>query len=72
MCSLRILLPLLGDLDQDGIAAEERDDTDHDQVLEGDEHVQLEPEAIVQTEDGTLNAKQTILRHKIMIFSSFH
>ena len=63
-CSCLILFPFLGNFDQDGVAAEECDDPDHDQVLEGDEHVQLEPEAIVETEDGTLNVKYTIFCQK--------
>ena len=70
------MFPFLGNFDQDGVATEESDDPDHDQVLEGDEHVQLEPEAIVETEDGTLNVKHTILSQKylktdlLQIFSS--
>lgn len=48
-----MLLPFFCDLDQDGVSAEKGDDADHDQVLERDEHVKLEPEEVVKTEDGT-------------------
>ena len=47
-----VLFPLLRNLDEDGVAAEEGDDADHDEVLEGDKHVQLEPEAVVEAKDG--------------------
>ena len=47
-----VLFPLLRNLDEDGVAAEEGDDADHDEVLEGDKHVQLEPEAVVEPKDG--------------------
>jgi hypothetical protein len=48
-----VLLPFFCDLDQNGVSAEKGDDADHDQVLERDEHVKLEPEEVVKTEDGT-------------------
>ena len=35
-----------------GEEEEEGDDADHDEVLEGDEHVQLEPDAVVGPKDG--------------------
>jgi hypothetical protein len=47
-----MLLPLLRDLDENGVSAQEGDDADHDQVLERGEHVQLQPEAVVEAEDG--------------------
>ena len=50
---LLILLPLVGDLDQDGVSAEEGDHSHQYQVLEGYKHVQLEPEAVVETKDGS-------------------
>lgn len=46
-----ILFPLLCNLNENRISAQERHDADHDQVLQRHEHVQLEPEPVVESED---------------------
>ena len=43
---------LLCNFRQHRVATQECDDPDHDEVLEGGEHAHVEPEEVVQAEDG--------------------
>ena len=51
--SFGVLVSLFRDFDQHFVSAKECDHSHHDQVLHGREHVQLEPEVVVECEDGS-------------------
>ena len=46
-----MLFSFLSYLHENRISAKECHNTDHDQVLQRDEHIKLKPEAVVETKD---------------------